>query len=127
MGPVDESLCQVQLSATTQVLGECSKDLLQRAVAHPTLKPPVTGLVRRIARRKILPRCAGAEDPQDAVKNVPRIAIRPPPDALLDRLFLREKRLKYSPLLFGEVHIKVRSEIDPPVDPLHKSDRNPRT
>jgi len=127
VGPVDESLCQVQLSATTQVLGECPKDLFQRAVAHPALKSTVTSLVRRIARRKIFPRCAGAKDPQDAVQNVPRIAIGPPPDTLLDRLFLREKRLKYSPLLFGEVHIKVRSESDPPVDPLAKSDRVSRT
>ena len=127
MGPVDESLCQVQLSATTQVLGECPKNLLQRPVAHPTLKSTVTGLIRRIARRKVLPRRPGAKDPQDAVQNVPRIAEGPSPDALLDRLFLREKRLKYGPLLFGEVHIKVRSDSDPPVDPLAKSDRVSRT
>ena len=127
MGPVDESFCQVQLSTTTQVLGECSKDLLQRAVAHPALKSTMTRLVRRIARRKIFPRRAGAQNPQDAVQNVPRIAEGPPPDTLLDRLFLREKRLQYSPLLFGEVHIKVRSDSDPPVDPLAKSDRVSRT
>jgi hypothetical protein len=127
VGPVDESLCQVQLSATTQVLSKCPKDLLQRAVAHPALKSTVAGLVRRIAWRKILPRRAGAKDPQNAVQNVARIAEGPPPDALMDRLFLREKRLKYSPLLFGEVHIKVRSESDQPVDPLAKSDRVSRT
>jgi hypothetical protein len=127
VGPVDESFCQVQLSTTTQVLGECPKDLLQCAVAHPALKSTVTRLVRRIARRKILPRRAGAEDPQNAVQHVSWIAEGPSPDTLLDRLFLREKRLKYSPLLFGEVHIKVRSESDPPVDPLAKSDRVSRT
>jgi hypothetical protein len=109
------------------VLSKCPKDLLQRAVAHPALKSTVTRLVRRIARRKIFPRRSGAKDPQDAVQNVPRIPKRPSPDALLDRLFLREKWLKYSPLLFGEVHIKVRSESDPPVDPLPKTDRVSRT
>ena len=105
------------------MLSESPKDLFEGAVAHPTLKPTVTRLVWRIARRKILPRCAGAKHPQHAVQDVPRIAIRPSPDALMDRLFLREKRLNEGPLLFGEVHIKVRSETDPPVDPLAKSDR----
>ena len=127
MGAVDESLGQIQLSSTTQVLSQRPKDLLKGAVADPALKPTVACLIRRVATRQILPRRAGAQDPQDAVQDVSRIAVRPSPDALLDRLFLRENRLNESPLLLGEVHIKVRSEIDPPVDPLPKSDRVSRT
>jgi hypothetical protein len=127
VGAVDESFGQIQLSSTTQVLSQRPKELFKRAVSDPVLEATVAGLVRRIATRKVLPRCPGAEDPQDAIQDVSRIAVWPSPDALLDRLFLREKRPKESPLLLGEVHIKVRSDFDPPVDPLPKSDRVSRT
>jgi len=127
VGPVDESLRKVQLSATTQVLGEGSKDLFDGAVPDPALKSTVARLVRGIAARQVFPRGARAKDPKNAVEDVSRIPIRATTHALLDRLFLREKRLDQSPLLFGEVHIKVRSETDPPVDPLLKSDRVSRT
>jgi len=109
------------------VLGKRSKDLLERAVANPALKPTVARLVRRIATRQIHPRGAGAKHPQHAVENISRVAVRPTTHALADRLFLWEKRLDQRPLLFGEVHIKVRSEFDPPVDPSPKSDRVSRT
>ena len=127
MGPVDESLSQVQLSATTQVLGERSKDLFESAVADPTLKPTVAGLVRRVAPWQVRPRRTRAKDPEHAIKDVSRIAVRTTTPILVERLFLRENRLDQSPLLFSDVHIKVRSEIDPPVDPLPKSDRVSRT
>lgn len=84
-------------------------------------------MIWRIATWKVMPRRARAKYPEHAVEDVPRVAIRPTTHALADRLFLGEKRLDQSPLLFGEVHIKVRSEIDPPVDPLPKSDRVSRT
>ena len=127
MGPVDESFRQVQLSATTQVLGEGSKDLFEGAIADPALESTVAGLVRRVAPRKILPRSARAKDPEHTVEDVSGIAEGPTTPVLEKRLFFREKRLDQSPLLFGEVHIKVRSEFDPPVDPLAKSDRVSRT
>jgi hypothetical protein len=127
VGAIDESLGQVQLSSTTQMLSESPKDLFQGPVAHPALKPTMAGLVRRVARRQIHPGCSGAQYPKDTVQYVAWVAIGPTPDTLLDRLFLRENRPYEGPLLFGEVHIKVRSEIDPPVDPLPKSDRVSRT
>ena len=127
MGAVDESLGQIQLSSTTQVLSQRPKDLFKRAVTDPALESPVARLVRRIATRKVLPRRARAEDPQDAIQDVSRIAVWPSQDAPLNRLFLRENRLNESPLLLGEVHIKVRSDFDLPVDPLPKSDRVSRT
>jgi hypothetical protein len=127
VGPVDESFRQVQLSATTQVLGERSKDLFESAVADPALKPTVAGLVRRVASGHVRPRCPRTKDPEHAIEDVSRIAVGPTTSILDERLFFGEKRLDQSPLLFGEVHIKVRSEIDPPVDPLPKSDRVSRT
>jgi hypothetical protein len=127
VGPVDESFRQVQLSATTQVLGEGSKDPFESAVADPALESTVAGLVRRVAPRQILPRSACAKDPEHTIEDVSRIAEGSTTPVLEKRLFLREKRLDQSPLLFGQVHIKVRSEFDPPVDPLPKSDRVSRT
>lgn len=127
MGPVDESFRQVQLSTTTQVLSERSKDPFDSAVSDPTLKPTVAGLVRRVAPWQVPPRGTRAKDPKHAIEDVSRIAVRTTTTVLVERLFLGENRLDQSPLLFGEVHIKVRSEIDPPVDPLPKSDRVSRT
>lgn len=108
------------------MLGERSKDLLEGAVADPALKPSVAGLVRWVAPWQVRPGSPCAEDPKHAIEDVSRIAVRPTASILMKRLFFREKRLDQSPLLFGEVHIKVRSDFDPPVDPLPKSDRVPR-
>jgi len=90
VGPVDESFCQVQLSATTQVLGERSKDLFESAVADPTLKPTVAGLVRRVAPWQVRPRRTRAKDPEHAIEDVSRIAVRPTTPVLVERLFLRK-------------------------------------
>jgi len=109
------------------VLGERSKDLFEGAITDPALKPTVAGLVRRVAPWQVPPRGARAKHPEHAIEDVSRIAVRTTTPVLVKRLFLGEKRLDQSPLLFGEVHIKVRSEIDPPVDPLLKSDRVSRT
>jgi len=109
------------------VLGESPENLLERTVADPALKPTVTGLVWRVAPWQVRPRRTRAKDPEHAMEDVSRIAVRPSTPVLVERLFLGKNRLDQSPLLFGEVHIKVRSEIDPPVDPLPKSDRVSRT
>jgi hypothetical protein len=127
VGAVDESLGQVQLSSTTQVLSQRPKDLFQSAVPDPALEPTMAGLVGRVASWQIHPRRSSTEDPQNSVQDVARVAVRPTPHALLDRLFLRENRGYEGPLLLGEVHIQVRSEFDPPVDPLPKNDRVSRT
>ena len=84
-------------------------------------------MIRWIATWKVMPRRACSKYPEHAVEDVPRVAIWPTTHTFPDHLFLREKRLDQSPLLFGEVHIKVRSDFDPPVDPLAKSDRVSRT
>ena len=109
------------------MFGQNPENLLERAIPHPALKPAVAGLVGRIPRREVLPGGSGAQHPQDAIQDVPWIAIRAPAYALLDRLLFREDRAYECPLLFGEIHIDVRSNSDPPVDPFPKSDRLSRT
>ena len=62
----------------------------------------MTGLIRRIAIRQILPGRAGAQDPKDAVQHVPRI---PPRSATPVRAsLLLEERLNDLPLLVGQIH-----------------------
>jgi len=79
------------------------QNLLERPVTAPLLEAAMAGLIRRIARRQILPRRAGAQHPQHAIENIPRISpgaastIRAPPR-------LGNQRLDKVPLLFGQIH-----------------------
>lgn len=105
MGAVDKSLCQVELSAITKVLGERAQDSLERLVLDPCLKSPMAGLVRRIPTRKIRPRCAGAKHPENAIDDCP--CFLPRTSALLRRsleLLGGEAAFDRRPLLIGEVH-----------------------
>ncbi len=104
MGAVDECLGQVELAAPLEILGERMQNALECALAHPILKSAMAGLIRRIPRRHVFPRRAGPKDPQHAVQNVSRIAIRPASNAELRRLFDGKQRSQQGPLLFGEVH-----------------------
>ena len=86
-----------------QVLRERVEHAVQRAVATPLLEAAMTGLIRRIARRQILPRRPGAQNPEHAIENIARISprttssIRTPPR-------LGNQRLDEVPLLFGQIH-----------------------
>jgi len=123
VGAVDECLGQVELAAFLQVLGERSQHFLERPLAHPALESPMACLIRRIATRQVLPRRASPEDPKHAVHDVARIA-EGSATPIVDRgLFVGQQRANELPLLVGEVHIQVRSENDPPVDPAPESDR----
>ena len=57
-----------------EIGGERLEDVPERPGADPALKAAMTRLIRRIAIRQVLPGCAGAEDPEDAVQHVARIA-----------------------------------------------------
>ena len=46
------------------------------AVLPPLLEPPMAGLVRRVAIRQVMPRRAGAQDPQHPVEHRTRVAPR---------------------------------------------------
>ncbi len=76
---------------------------LERAVLDPPLKAPMTGLVGRIANRQVLPRGAGAENPENAVQDISGIAPRTAP-SIATETRLRQQRREYRPLGVGEVH-----------------------
>jgi hypothetical protein len=52
-----------------QCVSEDFEDAPQHADADPLLKPPVAGLMRRIAIRQVGPRCSSPQDPQDAIEH----------------------------------------------------------
>jgi hypothetical protein len=77
--------------------------LLEGATLDPGLEPPVTRLVRRIAVRKILPRGARSQDPEDAVQHSAGIAPRPTAPIFPDA-WLGKQRSDDFPLRLGQVH-----------------------
>lgn len=86
-----------------QIAGERLQHLSQGAVVRPLLKSPVTRLIRRIPRRQVLPGRTGAEDPQDAVEDIARIAPWPPAPVAPQPRF-REERFENRPLRVSQVH-----------------------
>jgi hypothetical protein len=50
---------------------------LEGSVATPLLETAMAGLVRRIAFRKVVPRSAGAQDPENPVQHFARVSPRP--------------------------------------------------
>ena len=86
-----------------EIGGEGLEDAAERPRTDPALKAPMTGLVRGIAIRQVLPGRAGSQDPQDAVQHVARIAPRSPAAIAADSR-LREEGRQNGPLLIGEVH-----------------------
>ena len=80
-----------------EIRGERFDHAPERAFADPALKAAMTGLIRRIAVRQVLPGRAGAKDPEDAVQHIARIAPRSPaPIAAESRL--RQQRRQNGPL-----------------------------
>jgi hypothetical protein len=79
------------------------QDAPQDAGVDPGLKAAVTGLIRRIAAREILPRRAGPEDPEDPVQHVAGIAPRPSA-AIAAQTGFRQKGRQNGPLRVCEIH-----------------------
>ena len=88
----------------------------QRAAAHPELKPPMTGLIGRVARRQVVPRGPGPHDPQDAIQHIARIAPRTSAAVTPDPR-RGEQRCDQSPLPFGEIHRHPPGRSGPPLSP----------
>ncbi len=107
MGAVDKCFGQVELAASFEILGERMQHAFERAVADPVLKSAMAGLIRRISRRQVLPRCACAQDPEHSHQHVAGIAVRPSSDADLHRLLGGKQRLQERPLIFGEIHLNL--------------------
>jgi len=110
VGAVDESLGQVHFAALVQVLRKRRQNPIEYPLGLPFLEPPMTGRVRRIASRKISPRRARAQNPENSVQDVARISPRPTTllrSALVLRL--RHELLDGFPLLVCEVHLQVQN------------------
>ena len=74
---VDERFREIELAAVAEILRETLQEPFEPARALPSLKAPMTRLIRRIARRQIVPGRAGAEHPQHAVQHRARVGPRP--------------------------------------------------
>ena len=75
---IDERFLHIQIALVVKGLGEKLKEGPQHAVADPPLKPPVAGLMRRIAGRQVCPRGTGPQDPEDAVEHLTVLPPRAP-------------------------------------------------
>ena len=62
----------------------------------------MTGLVRRVAKRQVVPGSAGAQNPQHAVEHRARVLPRPAP--AIGPPFGTKQRIEHRPLGVGEVH-----------------------
>jgi hypothetical protein len=91
------------MSARPQILGEPFKHIAQEARLTPALKPTMTGLIRRMPIRQVLPGRPGAQDPKDAVEHLAWIPPRPT-TAIRARFRQLEQRCQDRPLLVGQVH-----------------------
>jgi hypothetical protein len=112
---VDECFAQVELASLDEVVCQCLQRALQHTVLHPTLVASEACRVRRIAIGHVGPRCASAQDPNDAVEHVARIAPRSTA-TVVTHFRLGQQRLDCGPLLVGEVHLDLRSQSGSAVD-----------
>jgi hypothetical protein len=75
----------------------------QRSPLDPGLKTAMTCLIRRVPIGEIFPRGAGAQDPQDAIQYVPRVAPRAPA-LIVAHARLRQEWRENRPLRVRQVH-----------------------
>jgi hypothetical protein len=117
VGAVDEAFREIEFAVRGEVVGETLEDLLEHAALDPALIATVRGLIRRIARGKISPWRACAQNPKRGIHDVTRRL--PRPSSLLARspLACRDVELNRRPLRVCEVHIHVGSQLEIAVDP----------
>ena len=99
----------IQPALLFQVLGQCSKNLIQHTFLVPPLEASVTRLVRWVAFRQVAPWSAGTQNPQEAVEDIPRISPRStttvgPANGIGDQ------RFEHFPLCVSQVHVPPRLE-----------------
>lgn len=105
-GPVHEGLAPVQLTLVVELGDERAPEFEPDLVALPLGKAPPAGRRTRILLRKILPACAGAEDPEDPLEAGAVIGVRAA--ALGAGLPLRQVGLDQSPLGIRQaLHLKL--------------------
>ena len=101
-GRIDEGFTEIDLPAIPQVFGEALQEPIEAARALPQLETAMAGLVRRIARRQIVPRRARPQHPQHAIHHRARIGPRPP--ASVGPTAGTKRRFELGPLGVGQVH-----------------------
>ena len=101
-GGIDEGFGEIEFAAVAEILREPLQQPVEPAAALPLLKAAMTGLIRRIAARQIVPRRPGAEHPEHAVQH--RARIGPGPAASIGAPPRTEGRFEHGPLGVGEVH-----------------------
>ena len=101
-GRVDEALTEIDFAAVAEVFREALQQAVEAPGSLPELKTAMTGLIRRIAPRQIVPGGAGAQHPQHAVEDGARIAPRAP--ASIGPSARTKGRFEHGPLGVGEVH-----------------------
>jgi hypothetical protein len=100
---VDEGLAEIQPPAGLEILGERLDDLPEDALVVPALKSAMTRLIRRIPLGKIFPRRAGAENPENPVQDIARIAPRAS-TPVAAQAGLGQERRENRPLGVSQVH-----------------------
>lgn len=99
---VDKGFGEIDLAAVSQIFCETLQEHFQAPGALPQLEAAMTRLVRRIAARQIVPRRAGAKDPQHAVQHGAWFDPRTPTSVSAPAR--TKHRFQDGPLLVGEIH-----------------------
>jgi hypothetical protein len=102
-GGVYVALREVYISPLFEVFGQRFEHAREYPFFDPPLKAAVAGLVGRVAFGKVLPGRSGAQYPQDAIENVPRISPGSA-SAIFPARGIRDEWLQYFSLLLCEVH-----------------------
>ena len=84
-------------------VGEGFEHLPQRAAIDRGLKAAMTRLIGRIPVGEIQPGRTGAQDPENPIQDVARIAPRPSA-AIATQTWFRQERRQHGPLRVGQVH-----------------------
>jgi len=86
-----------------QILRQRVQDLLEHPAAHPLLEAAMTRRWRRIPIGHILPRRAGAQDPQDPIEDL-AIVSPGPTSPIGPTTRLGNQRFEHGPLFILEFH-----------------------
>jgi hypothetical protein len=96
-----EGFREVEAAANFKVEEQSSVNFFHHSVASPSAVIAVAGLVGGVFRGHVVPGGAGAEFPEDAIKDGTAIKGR---TAAVERRGRGKERLNQAPLFVGEVH-----------------------
>jgi hypothetical protein len=99
---VDEGFAEIEFASIAEVFGQALQHAQQLAAALPLLKATMTGLIRGIPRRQVVPRRARAQHPQHAIQH--GAAVLPRPTAAIRAATRTKHWLENLPLGVTQVH-----------------------